>query len=216
MPGRSEAPAPAGVILAGGASRRMGAEKAFAELAGQPLIRHVIDRMQPQVSALALAVERPSPSLTALGLPLLEDPRPGHQGPLGGLLSALRHFGATAPWVLLAPCDSPFLPRRVASRLLACAEAAGCRAASVVLDGMLQPQHSLWHRDLLPLVERAVLEQGQGGLRAVLQAAGFAGCDWRDEPVAGEPPPFFNVNDPPALAQARRWLETSGWGMESC
>jgi molybdopterin-guanine dinucleotide biosynthesis protein A len=171
--------------------------------------------MRSQVSALALAVEQPSPALAALDLPLLQDPRRGHCGPLGGLLSALRYFGEACPWLLVAPCDSPFLPEALGSKLLACADAEGSRAACIILDGVPQPQHSLWHRDLLPLVERAVLDQGEGGLKAVLGASGFAGFDWPGELAADEPPPFFNVNDRRALARAEHWLDKSR-RLESC
>ncbi len=49
----------AGAILAGGRSRRMGGGfKALAPLGGKPLIRQVIDRLQPQVQSLVLSVEK--------------------------------------------------------------------------------------------------------------------------------------------------------------
>ncbi|KGF67232.1 molybdopterin-guanine dinucleotide biosynthesis protein A, partial [Hoeflea sp. BAL378] len=44
-----------GGILAGGRGRRMeGIDKPFAELAGRPLIAHVIDRLAPQVDGIVL------------------------------------------------------------------------------------------------------------------------------------------------------------------
>ena len=102
---------PAGLILAGGQSRRMGGgDKALALLGGKPLLRHVVERMAPQVDGLALSVERVSPTLAAFGLPQLADEQPGHRGPLPGLLAGLRHFCDRADWVLFAPCDAPFLP----------------------------------------------------------------------------------------------------------
>ncbi|MEM1163582.1 MAG: NTP transferase domain-containing protein, partial [Pseudomonadota bacterium] len=45
----------AGIILAGGLARRMGGgDKAMLDLAGRPLLAHVIDRLTPQVDEVAL------------------------------------------------------------------------------------------------------------------------------------------------------------------
>jgi molybdopterin-guanine dinucleotide biosynthesis protein A len=45
----------AGLILAGGESRRMGTDKALVTLSGRPMIEHVIARLGPQVEALAIS-----------------------------------------------------------------------------------------------------------------------------------------------------------------
>lgn len=206
---------PAGVILVGGQSRRMGGgDKALMPLGGKPLLQHVIDRMAPQVDGLALGVERISPRLVAFGLPQLPDAQPGHRGPLHGLLAAMRHFASRSRWLLLAPCDAPFLPGDLADRLLACAVASAAPAACVSWDGELQPTFSIFHCELLPQLEQAVMVEGQAGFKRFLRAAGAARCEWPASPEAGveasveaaAPPPFFNVNDPAALELARAWL----------
>jgi molybdopterin-guanine dinucleotide biosynthesis protein A len=198
----------AGVILAGGRSTRMdGGDKALAPLAGRPLLQHVIDRLAPQVVTLALSVEHESAALAAFGLPQLPDPAPGHRGPLGGLLSGLRHFARLRYWVLLAPCDAPFLPPDLAARLQACAVRAQSSAAVAVHAGEWQPTFSLWHHGVLPDLERAVGREGQAGFKPFLRAVRAAECVWPEEAPPGEPPPFFNINDPAALAQAGRWME---------
>lgn len=198
---------PAGVILAGGQSRRMGGgDKALMPLAGKPLLQHVIDRIAPQVNGLALGVERVSPALAAFGLPQLADAQPGHRGPLNGLLAALRHFAGRADWVLLAPCDAPFLPQDLADRLLACASADGAHAACVSWQGELQPTFAILHSQLLPQLEQAVIGEGQAALKPFLRAVGAARCEWPATAAGGGAPPFFNVNDPLALEQARAWL----------
>lgn len=206
-PGHATGARPAGVILAGGQSRRMGGgDKALMPLAGKPLLQHVIDRMAAQVDGLALGVERVTPALAAFGLSQLADAQPGHRGPLNGLLAAMRHFASRSRWLLLAPCDAPFLPRDLADRLLACATAAGARAACVSWDGELQPTFSIFHCELLPQLERAVMAEGQAGFKRFLRAAGAARCEWPAAAASDGAPPFFNVNDPAALEQARAWL----------
>ncbi|HEX9858891.1 MAG TPA: NTP transferase domain-containing protein, partial [Paracoccaceae bacterium] len=63
-----------GVILAGGAGRRMGgADKALLPLAGVPLAALVRDRLEPQVEALAISANGDPERLRFLGLPVLTD-----------------------------------------------------------------------------------------------------------------------------------------------
>jgi molybdopterin-guanine dinucleotide biosynthesis protein A len=194
----------AGVILAGGHSRRMGGGfKALAPLGGKPLIRHVIDRLLPQVRSLVLSVEKHVPDFEVFGLPQVEDPSPGSRGPLGGLLSALANMEVGCDWMLLVPCDAPFLPFELAQRLLGCAlgdEQVGC---VVRYDSEIQPTFSLWHRRLLPRLEEAVLEEGMAGFKQFLRDTPVAILEW--EP--SDPSPFFNINDPDALLEAARLLD---------
>ncbi len=194
----------AGVILAGGRSRRMGGGfKALAPLGGRPLIQHVIDRLRPQVRSLVLSVEKHVPDFQLFGLQQVEDPSPGSRGPLGGLLSALLNMEMDCDWMLLAPCDAPFLPLELAERLLNCAlddNQAGC---VVRYDSEIQPTFSLWHRRLLPRLQEAILEQGMAGFKQFLRDTPVAILDWK----SSVPSPFFNINDPDALAEATRLLD---------
>ena len=194
----------AGVILAGGRSRRMGGRfKALAPLGGKPLIRHVIDRLQPQVRSLVLSVEKHVPDFEVFGLPQVEDPAPGSRGPLGGLLSAMANMEVDCDWMLLAPCDAPFLPLELAERLLKCAlndDQAGC---VVRYAAEVQPTFSLWHRRLLPRLEEAVLEEGMAGFKQFLRDTPVAILDWE----SSDPSPFFNINDPDALEEAAILLD---------
>ncbi len=194
----------AGVILAGGRSRRMGGGfKALAPLGGKPLIEHAIDRLQPQVSSLVLSVEKCVPEFEAFGLPQVEDPAPGSRGPLGGLLSALVNMEKGCDWMLLAPCDAPFLPFELADRLLNCALDDGQAGCVVRYDGEIQPTFSLWHRCQLPRLEEAVLEEGMAGFKQFLRGTPLAILDWEPADLS----PFFNINDPDALAEAARLLD---------
>jgi len=207
----------AGVVLAGGMSLRMGGrDKALEMLAGAPLIGHVIGRIRRQVSDLAISVERPTPHLAAFGLPQLADPVPGHQGPLSGLLSGLRHFSDRYPWVLLAPCDAPFLPADLGSRLLARALEESLPGAVAVCRGEWQPTFSIWHRSLLPEVERAVEDSKLGGFKQLMHTVNVAGCSWRTGEGSSNPPPFLNVNDPVTLEEADRWLQHAAGGALPC
>ena len=203
----------AGAVLAGGQSSRMaGRNKAFEPLSGQPLVRHVIDRVRPQVDALALSVEAPSPGFEQFGLVQLPDPTPGHHGPLGGLLAVLRHFASSHEWVVVVPCDAPFVPPDLVKALHSCACEAAVPCAVIVYEGEVQPTFSIWHSSLLSDLEVATGRDGLSGFKQFMQTLRFARCHW---PVA-EPPPFFNINDPAALDQARSWLQATGEAASTC
>jgi molybdopterin-guanine dinucleotide biosynthesis protein A len=180
-----------------------GGYKALAELGGKPLIRHVIDRLQPQVRSLVLSVEKHIPDFEVFGLPQVEDPMPGNRGPLGGLLSALDNMNMSCDWMLLAPCDAPFLPLDLAERLLNCALGDDQEGCVVRSDSEIQPTFSLWHRRLLPRLEEAVLEEGMAGFKQFLRDTPVAILDWK----SSVPSPFFNINDPDALLEAARLLD---------
>jgi len=194
---------PAGVILAGGRSRRMGGgNKALLNLAGKPLLQHVIDRIRPQVAELYLSVEQPSGAVADFGLPQVTDAEMDG-GPLVGLLAALRKIGPRHEWLLLAPCDAPFVPSDLAERLSKCAVSAGRPGAVVRYQTELQPTFSLWNRCLLPRLEQAVVQEKMAGFKQFLGVVQLAALDW----PGSQPSPFFNINDQAALRAAVRLFE---------
>ena len=105
-----------GLILAGGQGRRMGGvDKALQHLRGRPLVEWVIERLKPQVDAIIINANQNHASYGAYGYNVVADILAGHAGPLAGI-----HAGLTAaPTTLLAtvPCDSPFLPLDLVTRL---------------------------------------------------------------------------------------------------
>ena len=199
-------PLMAGAILAGGRSSRMGGKaKAFLPLAGKPLLQHVADRVSPQVQQLVLSVERESSSFEDFGLAQISDPQPGSHGPLGGLLSVMRWLQAdgAADWLLLVPCDAPFVPLDLAERLYRRAAASHSDGAVVHQAGQIHPVFSLWHSSLLQKLEQAVVSDNMAGFKQFLRVSPLSGYEWPEREAAPGRSPFFSINDQLALAQAR-------------
>jgi molybdopterin-guanine dinucleotide biosynthesis protein A len=171
--------------------------KALLPLAGKPLLQHVVDRVSPQVAELYLSVEHSSEEMARFGLPQLTDPEPG-AGPLAGLLMAMQQMRSESDWLLLAPCDAPFIPVDLAGRLLGCTRSSGLPGAIVRYESEVQPTFSLWNRCLLPRLEQAVVREKMAGFKQFLRQCELAVLDW----PATEPPPFFNINDQAALRHA--------------
>ena len=195
------------VILAGGRSRRFGQQpKALAILGGVSLIEHVINRLVPQVSSMAISVEKRNPLFNTFVLEQIEDPEPGVQGPLQALLGALRWLKAQGgpEWLQLAPCDTPFIPKDLVGRLGMHTGASGAAACIPRFRGELHPSCGLWHQDMLESVETSVAA-GMRGFKEFLDQHPHAVLDW-PEPHAGAADPFFNVNTPAQLRQAERMV----------
>jgi molybdopterin-guanine dinucleotide biosynthesis protein A len=79
-------------------------------------------------------------------------------------------------------------------------EAQGCIAR---YQSEVQPTFSIWNRSLLPALKSAVLELGMGGFKQFLRVHDLAILDWDESDIS----PFFNINDPGALAEAQRLME---------
>jgi molybdopterin-guanine dinucleotide biosynthesis protein A len=190
-------------VLAGGESRRLGVpSKALASLAGMPLVQHVLERLSAQVRSTLLSVQSTEPQLAAWGHELVVDVVQRHRGPLTGLCSAMLRLECRGDgeWLLLCPCDAPFLPLDLAQRLSEAAVRSGQPVAVV------QPVFSLWSLAVLPEIRRAVLEKGRGGLMQLLDELPHTVMDW----PAQQPNPFFNINTPAELAEAGRLLDNQG------
>ncbi|MGR3465753.1 molybdenum cofactor guanylyltransferase MobA [Limimaricola sp.] len=190
--------APPGVILAGGLSRRMGGgDKGLVEWRGRPLLAHVIDRVSPQVPALALNANGDPARFSQFGLDTIPDPLPGHPGPLAGVLAAMGWARARrAAWVLTVPCDAPWLPGDLVPRLIMAAEEADGLSVATC-GGRLHPVCGLWP---VRLHDRLASDIAGGARRigdwALLQGAARAAFP------GGTPDPFANLNTPDDLTGA--------------
>lgn len=91
-----------GVVLAGGASRRMGRDKALLEVGGRPMVLAAVEALNGAGAAEVVVVGGDGPSLRALGLTVVADEHPG-EGPLGGLVTALGVVACEV--VALLSCD---------------------------------------------------------------------------------------------------------------
>jgi molybdenum cofactor guanylyltransferase len=118
----------AGVVLAGGRSRRMGGnDKSRLLLGGRPMLAWVIDRMRPQVGAMAVSSNDEAIPIVYPNLTVLDDGEFRFEGPLAGILAGMRWARRVAPsavWLATAATDTPFLPPDLVRCLLAASDQA--------------------------------------------------------------------------------------------
>jgi molybdopterin-guanine dinucleotide biosynthesis protein A len=183
-----------GLVLCGGRATRMGGvEKALVPWAGRPLLAHVIDRLAPQVGAVALNVNRQAALYAGFGLPLWPDADDTLPGPLAGWLAALGR--SPTEWLLSVPCDSPQLPADLAARLAPPLAGPGAPplAIAATADGP-QPVFALMHRSLAPALA-AALARGERGVQRFARAQGAA------EVAFDDPGAFADADTPDDLAR---------------
>ena len=140
-------------IQAGGASSRMGEDKALKPFLGRPLIQRVVERLSPIANEMIVTTNRPD-DYQFLHLRLAPDLKPG-RGALGGLYTAVA--SATQPLVAVVACDMPFASPTLleaAARLMVQEEADVVIAKT---DEGYEPIHAVYRRaTCLPAIEAAI------------------------------------------------------------
>ena len=199
-------PKVAGVVLAGGLSRRMGGgDKALLSLGGRSILDHVIERARPQVSSLALNANGDAARFARFGLPVIADVVEGYAGPLAGVLTGLEWAAAEHPdcaWVASFASDAPFLSVDLVARLLAAIEKDGADLACASSAGRHHPVFGLWPVALVDDLRHAVIDDSIRKVDAWTARYSLAVADFEVEPFD----PFFHTNRPEDLAEAETLL----------
>ncbi|MCG7343597.1 molybdenum cofactor guanylyltransferase [Sporosarcina sp. ACRSL] len=187
----------AGIVLAGGLSRRFGSPKAFAEWQGRRFYEWSLAALSPFCEECVIVtrpelVERfPEGSLVTTDVE-----RFGGQGPIAGILSGMEAVKAERYVVL--PCDMPFMTADVIGRLLEC-HSTGVTA--VVLDGKYHPLVSVWDRT----VAKDLREALENGKRRVMEVQEKHGVRWIEGELMTEDDArriFMNANTPDILERS--------------
>ena len=190
-----------GVVLAGGQATRMGGgDKGLRCVAGKTLLAHVLDRLRPQVDAVALNANGDPSRFDRFALPVVPDTVPDFPGPLAGILAGMDWgAGQGASHIVTVAADTPFFPRDLVCRLDAAAGASGLAVAATRRDGRVQrhPTFGLWPvalRDDL----RAALADGCRKVSVWVDRHHGHVAEFDTHPFD----PFFNINTPHDLSVA--------------
>jgi molybdopterin-guanine dinucleotide biosynthesis protein A len=178
------------------------------ELAGIPLLSHVVDRLTPQVSGLVLNANGNPERFAKFGLPVVADSIGGFAGPLAGVLAGM-DYAATqgSSHIVTAAADTPFFPHDLVSRLVEGAKASSSGMAMAATDtpprGVSRhPTFALW-----PVALREDLRQAlRDGTRKVVLWTDRHDCVNVLFEGSGIDP-FFNVNTPEDMTRAEQILQ---------
>ena len=192
----------AGIVLAGGGSRRMGADKCTLDLGGRTLLQRAVDALDAVADEVVTVTGpgRPPPLVRSLGSLYHAVDSIADGGPLVGILAGLE--ATSAPVAVAVACDLPFVQPELL-RLLLDRASEGQRLVVPVYEGQPQLLCSAWRGDAAPLL-RARVEAGDRAVRAMLDALDAELVPpevWRE--ADPEVRSFVNVNTPEDLAEAR-------------
>jgi molybdenum cofactor guanylyltransferase len=187
----------AAFLLAGGASRRMGRDKALLELNGVPMVVRMARLAEPHVASVT--VVGPPERYASLGLGVVPDRWPG-VGPLGGIATALT--GSSVDWNLILSCDLPYLTSEWLEWLIA--RAIESKAQAVVPESQRgrEPLAAMYRRNCALPFSSAV----ERGVRRVSEALGeifferVTASDWYA--VSSTDMLFHNMNAPGDFTEA--------------
>lgn len=181
-----------GVILAGGQGRRMGGvDKGLKPLRGKPMVRWVIERLEPQVDELLINANQNLETYEHFGYRVIPDEIGDFAGPLAGLQRGLTE--ARHSLVATAPCDSPFLPQDLIARLRAALSRENAEIAVAKTGDQPHPVFCLCRKQVLD------------GLNAFLAAGGrkidawYAKLKVVEVTFDDQADAFSNINTPDEL-----------------
>jgi len=176
-----------GLILAGGQGRRMGGvDKGLQPLKNKPMVAWVLERLQPQVAEIVINANQHQAEYARLGHRVVGDEIGGFAGPLAGLHAGLK--ASVHPFLVTAPCDSPFLPHDLVPRLHAALVSNHADLAVAKTGDQPHPVFALVRESLLGHLTK-FLEAGGRKIDAWYAALKVVEVPFDDQPEA-----FSNIN----------------------
>lgn len=188
-----------GIILAGGQSRRMGFNKAEAEMHGESMLHRMIDKLEKVTPAIVVssgAVTYPS-----ILWPQIHDEYP-QCGPLGGIYSVLKHSATSLN--LVVSCDIPLVSISLLKYIVTRATENDCLiTVPVDQEGQLQMMCAVYRKEVLPFIAQQ-LDSRTYKMKDLLNLVSVKYVDIAREHPLYQEHTFMNVNTPSSLEEARK------------
>ena len=194
----------AGAILIGGQSRRMGGgDKCLQLLGGASLLSRIIGIFKSQVQSLLLNANGDPARFEVFELPVRPDCYGASEGPLAGILTAMRWaVDEEVQWLFTVAGDAPFIPSDLVQRCLNTAIANDARMVCASSNGRPHPVCALWDITLADDLEKALVARGVRKIDLWTSTISAAVEDFSTDPID----PFFNINTPQDLEEAERYV----------
>ncbi len=155
-----------GLILAGGASTRMGQDKAFVQIGGIALVERVANRLEDARAAEVIVIGGDLDGLRTAGLDARADRYPS-QGPLGGLITGLAELKDPESFAFVCACDQPEVDPQLPALLLGrCSDRSD--AAIPMARGVPQVLAAVYRARALGALQQSY-DAGERSLRRAVQ-----------------------------------------------
>ena len=184
------------VILAGGKSSRMGRPKALLPFGNEPLIAHLVRRLEHKFT-LVVVVASPEQELPPLAAKVVRD-EIAYQGPVGGIYYGLKAAIGTGAFV--TSCDAAFLNLPFISFLTS--QILNHDVVVPYWQDRFQPLHAVYRTNVVPLLKEQL---DRGELRPIFLYDKVRTRKVGEEEIRRFDPEglsFFNMNAPEDYARA--------------
>ncbi len=197
-------------ILAGGQSNRFQRPKAFAEVAGKPLILHTFEACKAHTDDVIIVVHTEEDRAQfeeffekdQVVVDVVQEPI----CPLVGALTAFKH--ASNPYTQLLPCDSPLIHPIFFEILWGMVESYQA-AVPRWPNGWIEPLHSVYHTETATQIAEQCLSKNEIRMRLLIAALNrviylSTNALQRFDPKLRT---FLNVNTPADLQKLQKILD---------
>ena len=193
-----------GVVLAGGKSKRFGEDKSKIKLEGKTLIEHTLDKIKIKFNRIIII----SNSKISNDYLVIKDCIDGHQGPLVGVLTAMKWIKENNHlynWIATFPCDTPFFNVSLIDKFF---DVSQSKDNLLYFAKSQKKRHNifgLWSLELIETLEKDIIENKY---RKVEEWANKIGAKTID--VANkETDKFFNINTKEDLVEAKKIIKNN-------
>ena len=187
-----------GCVLAGGQGIRLGGkDKGLITVNGKYLSQYCIERLSPQVATTIISANRNILIYETFGCLVIQDDTTNSDGPLSGFHSALK--AATTPFVAFTPCDAPFFPKSLVTKLSEPFSDGKVEITMATAQGKHQPVFAIV-KSCLEESLATFLEAGGRKIRSWFDTRTCINVEFEDKNN------FLNINSPPDLKAAEKWF----------
>lgn len=187
-----------GIVIAGGKSRRMGAEKGLISFGGKPLITYPVKILSEVCERVIISAN--SNSYGFLGLPVIADQARGG-GPMIGIYSGL--LSSETEYNLVLSCDMPMITEALLQQIISSAK--GCTAAIAFHRGFAEPLCGIYNRSLVSELESHISGE-KFKLITFLEKTGARFIEIDESLPFYHPNLFLNMNTPQDIETGEKLL----------
>jgi molybdopterin-guanine dinucleotide biosynthesis protein A len=183
-----------------------GGDKCLRTIGGVTILARIIDRVQDQVSRLAINANGDPQRFAEFSLPVVADVVPDFAGPLAGVLSGMEWAAEYEPdcrWIASIPTDAPFLPTDLIAKLSEVLVRENAELACAASGGQVHPVVGLWPVEMRAQLRQALVVEDIRKIDVFTVNYRLAEVTFDVDPVD----PFFNTNRPEDLQEAERLIK---------
>lgn len=168
----------------------MGTTKALVEVDGRAMADRVLDAARSLGADPVVILGGDPEELSALSALVVPDRYPG-EGPVGGVLGALRYVEGVADRVLVLPCDLIHVEAATLLPLVEAEAGDGFSHVWVAATERLEPMCAIWSVDAIPRIQE-LFDAGERALHTVIGELPHVA-------VTVDPVGLTNINTPDQL-----------------